>query len=412
MRVIYYTNMRSTRLLLSQWRYGGLSASFRVGEVTKTGFCNGHYEVEALVAPHASSVDAVHEWLESHGIQKEACHRFPAGDWVTVRLPFARRGEHGTRSALIQQTTAFNRAKGQRTFRFSPAHNVAPPLSSDKKILRGRVRSDRRRKLQHDDHSFVSHVALQRGRFHPSGRRYTIAITAYSEQFSNFADFQAFYEEQVPQALNRWKTTLHPRCSHSNTQQRTLFRSNRSPPTARLIPDDGFLAEENVPLVISTSYGDDEQIGVLQFGRPNWHNRAVQSFLESLPKGTYAVLFNPARRNAYGPPGPPLPDRVLNQRRNLLSSSTGQPVLIGGSSAAAPSFVTFVPLLNDVRPTHGRPSLGFLNPLLYRLNGERFNNITTGNTPGCGMPGFNATAGYPVAGFGTANVEKLRQIVE
>ncbi|KAH9162130.1 hypothetical protein EDB89DRAFT_2104352 [Lactarius sanguifluus] len=32
------------------------------------------------------------------------------------------------------------------------------------------------------------------------------------------------------------------------------------------------------------------------FERPNWQNRAVQSFLESLPKGAYAGLFNPAGR--------------------------------------------------------------------------------------------------------------------
>ncbi|KAH8980427.1 Pro-kumamolisin, activation domain-containing protein [Lactarius hatsudake] len=46
-------------------------------------------DVEALVAPPASSVDAVHEWLESYGVQKGACHMSPAGDWVTVRLPVA-----------------------------------------------------------------------------------------------------------------------------------------------------------------------------------------------------------------------------------------------------------------------------------------------------------------------------------
>ena len=46
-------------------------------------------DVEALVAPHASSVGAVYGWLERHGIQKEACHQSPAGDWVTVRLPVA-----------------------------------------------------------------------------------------------------------------------------------------------------------------------------------------------------------------------------------------------------------------------------------------------------------------------------------
>src|ERR1700761_8102948 len=35
-------------------------------------------DVEELVAPHASSVDAVYGWLESHGVQKEACHQSPA----------------------------------------------------------------------------------------------------------------------------------------------------------------------------------------------------------------------------------------------------------------------------------------------------------------------------------------------
>ena len=43
-------------------------------------------EVEALVAPDASSVDAVHGWLQSHGVPKETCHQSPAGDWVIVRL--------------------------------------------------------------------------------------------------------------------------------------------------------------------------------------------------------------------------------------------------------------------------------------------------------------------------------------
>src|SRR6266404_3282722 len=46
-------------------------------------------QVEALVAPHPSSVEAVHEWLESHGIRKEACHPSPAGDWVTLHVPVA-----------------------------------------------------------------------------------------------------------------------------------------------------------------------------------------------------------------------------------------------------------------------------------------------------------------------------------
>src|SRR5258708_4685694 len=46
-------------------------------------------DIEALVAPHESSVEAVHGWLETHGVPKQACHQSPAGDWVTVRLPVA-----------------------------------------------------------------------------------------------------------------------------------------------------------------------------------------------------------------------------------------------------------------------------------------------------------------------------------
>jgi hypothetical protein len=46
-------------------------------------------EVEELVAPHPISVDAVHEWLVSHGIGSDARHPSPAGDWVTVYVPVA-----------------------------------------------------------------------------------------------------------------------------------------------------------------------------------------------------------------------------------------------------------------------------------------------------------------------------------
>ncbi|KAH9162131.1 peptidase S8/S53 domain-containing protein, partial [Lactarius sanguifluus] len=94
----------------------------------------------------------------------------------------------------------------------------------------------------------------------------------------------------------------------------------------------------------------------------------------------------------------------------------GSLVLIGGTSAsaAAPSFAAFVALLNDVRLTHGRPSLGFLNLLLYRLNGAGFNDITSENAPGCGTPGFNPTTGWDpqaVTGFGTPDFGKLRQLI-
>jgi tripeptidyl-peptidase-1 len=66
-------------------------------------------------------------------------------------------------------------------------------------------------------------------------------------------------------------------------------------------------------------------------------------------------------------------------------------VPIGGTSASTPSVAAFVALLNDARIDAGKPSLGFLNPLIYALNGEGFNDITSGNAPGCGTPGFTVS---------------------
>ena len=72
----------------------------------------------------------------------------------------------------------------------------------------------------------------------------------------------------------------------------------------------------------------------------------------------------------------------------------GEAFLIGGTSAAAPTFASIVSLLNDARISKRLPPLGFLNPLLYALNAvssSAFNDITVGNNPGCGTPGFNVS---------------------
>jgi tripeptidyl-peptidase-1 len=65
---------------------------------------------------------------------------------------------------------------------------------------------------------------------------------------------------------------------------------------------------------------------------------------------------------------------------------------IGGTSASAPSFAGLVALLNDARLAAGKSSLGFLNPLVYALNGDGFHDVVIGNAPGCGTPGFNVSA--------------------
>lgn len=82
------------------------------------------------------------------------------------------------------------------------------------------------------------------------------------------------------------------------------------------------------------------------------------------------------------------------QADNFKIFFQGRSGLIGGTSAAAPTFAGFVALLNDARLKAGLPSLGFLNPLIYtigELTPEGFNDITTGHNPGCGTEGFNVS---------------------
>jgi tripeptidyl-peptidase I len=71
-----------------------------------------------------------------------------------------------------------------------------------------------------------------------------------------------------------------------------------------------------------------------------------------------------------------------------------QGLLFGGTSAATPTFAGFVSLLNDARLRAGSGPLGFLNPLLYGKGIQGLTDITSGNNPGCGTQGFNATVGW------------------
>ncbi|KAJ3984233.1 tripeptidyl peptidase A [Lentinula detonsa] len=142
---------------------------------------------------------------------------------------------------------------------------------------------------------------------------------------------------------------------------------------------------------------------IMQFTRPWYQSHAVDGFLKKLGEDTYNGLFNRFGR-AY-------PD-VSAQGLNFRVFIHGNPYLISGTSASSPTFAGIVALLNDARLRAGLPTLGFLNPLLYKRGMEALNDITIGNNPGCGTSGFNATEGWdPVSGLGTPDFRKLEKVV-
>ncbi|KAH8984238.1 peptidase S8/S53 domain-containing protein [Lactarius akahatsu] len=469
-------------------------------------------DVEALVAPRASSVDAVHEWLESHGIQKEACHQSPAGDWVTVRLPVVQMERMlGTYSLpphldehieLIQPTTVFNRAKAQRTtYHFIDLNPVASSQSLSAKVTApgSGVTVDASCNMTitvsclKQLYNAVNYVPQ-------APDKNAIALSGYLEQFANFADLKQFYADQVPAAVNTSfdvvlingglnnqtlaeagseadldvqfalgisfptlgtfystggrapyiKDALTPNAmnepygdwldfvlaQHKSSLRVMAMMSKVSPWTTRTVCAEALLnlvlhllftslcdggvgdgdpdpATQNCfttngknqtkflpyfPASCGTSVtavGATTQIPEVAahysgggfsnyFHRPSWQRAAVTKFLQSLPDGTYTGLFNASGRA--------FPD-ISAQGSSFRIFYRGRPARISGTSASAPSLAAFVALLNDVRIAAGKPSLGFLNPLIYALNGVGLNNITARNAPGCGTPGFNAMKG-------------------
>ncbi len=92
--------------------------------------------------------------------------------------------------------------------------------------------------------------------------------------------------------------------------------------------------------------------------------------------------------------------------------------IIGGTSASSPQLAGVIALTNQIAHANGKGSVGYLNPLLYKLPARDFNDIVpqtfgtgAGVTTlqdnsefGTGIPGFATTTGWDLTtGFGTPN---------
>ena len=102
-----------------------------------------------------------------------------------------------------------------------------------------------------------------------------------------------------------------------------------------------------------------------------------------------------------------------------------------GASGSTPVMAAFVTLVNAQRKSHGLPTMGWINPFLYKYHASFINDITFGDnkctlsfvqptTPvettspynfwnhTCCQEGFYATTGWdPVTGLGSVNFDKF-----
>ncbi|KAH8811080.1 putative protease S8 tripeptidyl peptidase I [Xylogone sp. PMI_703] len=139
---------------------------------------------------------------------------------------------------------------------------------------------------------------------------------------------------------------------------------------------------------------------------PDYQADTLKSYFKNTPP--------PYNLTAYGTPvynasGRGYPD-VAAVGLNILLYDNLEPDFVGGTSASAPIFASIINLINEQRLAAGKGPVGFLNPTLYQ-NPNSFNDITTGNNPGCGTSGFSAVKGWdPVTGLGTPNFPKLLDV--
>lgn len=140
------------------------------------------------------------------------------------------------------------------------------------------------------------------------------------------------------------------------------------------------------------------------FATPDYQKDIVEAYLKS-GKAPPTKHFN-SRGRAY-------PD-VSAFSTDFVIEYDGIPFPVSGTSCAAPTFAGIVSSLNDVRLNKGKPTLGFLNPLLYQtLQGKGFYDVTEGsNGGGIICPGFSAIEGWdPASGWGNPNFGLLADLV-
>ena len=160
-----------------------------------------------------------------------------------------------------------------------------------------------------------------------------------------------------------------------------------------------------------TSWTTGGGFAVYNETRPKWQNTAVKRYLRRKSKKPKHFPKN----------GRGYPD-VAAVGHNCPTVMGGDLMGIDGTSCSSPIFASLISLLNDYQKTRGKPRLGFVNPVLYKMwedNSMIFHDITKGNNwcteeQCCNNTfGYESTVGWdPVTGLGTPNFGLMLEWLE
>ncbi|GAA6213548.1 tripeptidyl-peptidase 1-like isoform X1 [Lates japonicus] len=142
------------------------------------------------------------------------------------------------------------------------------------------------------------------------------------------------------------------------------------------------------------------------FKMPDYQVSAVEGYLK-----TVAAKLPP--QSYYNVSGRAYPDMAALSDNYWVVINRVPVPWVSGTSASTPVVGGMLSLVNDHRLLKGLPTLGFLNPRLYKLKGQALFDVTEGCHLGCldeqvQGQGFCAAPSWdPVTGWGTPNYPAL-----
>lgn len=165
--------------------------------------------------------------------------------------------------------------------------------------------------------------------------------------------------------------------------------------------------------IAAASYGSGGGFSNV-FERPEYQRAAVEEYFSrvDLSYPYYESVDNSSfaqNGGIYNRIGRAYPD-VSAIGEHILVFWKGGPVVGGGTSASAPIFAAMLTRINEERIAAGRPTVGFVNPLLY-AHPEVFRDVTEGSNPACKSDGFPAAPGWdPVTGLGSPKYDRMLEL--